>query len=319
MISVVIPAYNAERWIDAALKSVLNQTGPKLEVLVIDDGSTDATAQIAGRHRGVTLLRQPNQGQAAARNAGIRCARGELIAFLDADDLWLPGKLSAQYELLRAGNLIWCYTDGVAFTGADNRIVSAFSETQPMRDGDILEDLLCCNFIPSPSPLVRREVFDRVGLFNEDALLRNREDWDMWLRIAALYPIGLSRQVYFGYRLHPANSTRVEDHLQGWKSKLEVIARAVAREPARLGPRAGEAELSQGLISAEFALRAGQGRNARQICTALLRSKSWQPRAALLWLLSWLPERSLPRLAKWRATLRRRLRPDDSLDHYLTA
>src|SRR5690606_20987586 len=103
MVSVVIPAYNVGPHIAEAIESVLAQDYPQVEIVVVDDGSKDDTAEVvATRYPQVSLIRKENGGAATARNAGIRAARGEFVAFLDADDIWLPGKLTAQIDYLRA-------------------------------------------------------------------------------------------------------------------------------------------------------------------------------------------------------------------------
>jgi glycosyltransferase involved in cell wall biosynthesis len=100
-VSVIVPAYNAERYLDEALESVLSQSFQDLECIVVDDGSTDSTSEIAARRKRVRTLRQDNQGASAARNTGIRAARGEFLTFLDADDLWYPERLKVQLEFHR--------------------------------------------------------------------------------------------------------------------------------------------------------------------------------------------------------------------------
>src|ERR1700722_10468534 len=118
-ISVVIPAYNAEKYLEETLKSVRSQAFSDYEIIVIDDGSTDRTAQIATGYDGVILMQQTNRGAAAARNAGVVSARGKYIAFLDADDMWLPSKLEKQAaNLLENPRTAWIYTDALVFDGS---------------------------------------------------------------------------------------------------------------------------------------------------------------------------------------------------------
>ena len=101
-VSVVIPVYNAARFLADAIRSVQAQRHPRIEIIVVDDGSTDGSGEVARSFAGVRCLRQANGGIAAARNAGVHEARGNLLAFLDADDLWTPGKLALQLDVLRA-------------------------------------------------------------------------------------------------------------------------------------------------------------------------------------------------------------------------
>ncbi|NJP07619.1 MAG: glycosyltransferase family 2 protein [Chloroflexaceae bacterium] len=191
VVTVVIPAYNAASWIAATLERVLAQDIANIEVIVIDDGSTDATASVVARFAQVRCLSQPNQGQAAARNRGIEAAQGDYIAFCDADDLWQPHKLRVQLDLLRQRNLAWGYCDYHAFEHQSGATLWRHSDRFPLYDGDILRHVFLLTCTPLPSMLiVRRDVFATVGLFQEAPIYRQREDWDMNLRIAARYPIG---------------------------------------------------------------------------------------------------------------------------------
>lgn len=233
-VSVVIPAYNAARWIEETLQSVFAQDYPDYEVIVVDDGSTDNTAEVVDRFPQVRCIRKPNGGQASARNVGIRAAQGQYIAFLDADDLWLPEKLRVQMEHLQKTGLAWVYSDVLAFDGQTGKPLFASSKWYRLYDGDIAAQLLLLCFISSPL-IVERSVFDEVGFFDEALLLRNREDWEMWLRIAARYPVGLIRRPLAGYRVHSTSSTGSEDPARIFASELAVVEMTCAREP-RLAP-----------------------------------------------------------------------------------
>ncbi len=178
-VSVVMPAYNAEQTVGAAVASVLWQGYEPLELLVVDDGSTDATGAIAAAHPNVSVIRQENKGVAAARNAGIRAARGELITFCDADDVLLPGHLSAlvnTYEENGGGiataNSYWLLPGGIH--ASKRRYKGGFPKPEHQRLA-ILEQ----NFVSTLS-LFSSDLFERIGPFDEAR--RQAEDWDFWLR-----------------------------------------------------------------------------------------------------------------------------------------
>lgn len=173
-ISVIIPAFNAAATIPAAIRSVLEQTRRPAEIVVVDDGSTDATAQVVSRlHPDVILHRQPNRGCAHARNAGAEIAAGDWLAFLDADDAWLPDKLAQQVALTgdpRVG-VINCKK----IAGGDGSPVSVIS----------FDDLWRRNDVITSSTLVRRSAFVAQGGFWEDRRCESCEDYHLWLRMAA--------------------------------------------------------------------------------------------------------------------------------------
>jgi glycosyltransferase involved in cell wall biosynthesis len=169
-ISVVIPAHNAQRYLPDTLESVFAQTLPPLEVIVVDDGSTDQTSAIAAQF-GVRLESQNHAGAAQARNRGIATATGEFVAFLDADDLWLPEKLATQHAHLLANpqcSMVFCGIE--PFISPDTPEVR-WQVSSP----------LGVQHFPSPSTLlVRREVFREVGLFPDFAA----GEWMAWLSAA---------------------------------------------------------------------------------------------------------------------------------------
>ena len=188
LVTAVIPTHNRERVIGRAIISVLSQTYPNLEVVGVDDRSTDKTAEVVAGFLGQNLRYIQNTGRrgaSAARNVGIAAARGSLIAFLDSDDEWLPDKIARQVECFRAGpddlGLVYC---GVTRFNPGGVI----SHVTPNLRGDIFHDLLIFNHIGSASRImVRRDAFDDVGLFDEFRPTLN--DWDMTLRIAQRYKV----------------------------------------------------------------------------------------------------------------------------------
>jgi glycosyltransferase involved in cell wall biosynthesis len=190
--SVVIPAFNAERTIQATLQSLRAQTCRDFEAIVVDDGSTDATATRveAVDDERISLMRLRNRGPSAARNVGIENARGGFVSFLDADDVWLPIYLERMADLLEANPRA-----GFAFTDAytwheevrrfGRRTIMASSappRTMPHHARELFDLLVASNFVYTSTTL-RRDVLDRTGGFDER--LHRAEDWELWLRIAA--------------------------------------------------------------------------------------------------------------------------------------
>lgn len=183
-ISVVIPAYNSAAFLPLALASVRAQERSDVEIVVVDDGSTDETpaalAALAGDD--LRILQQANAGPAAARNRGIRESRGEWIAFLDADCYWLPGKLAAQLAV--AGE-----ETGIVYTGS--LLVDEQGRTMATRPAIVrerlIEGLIWGNLISTSSVMARRAALLEGGGFDET--LRIGEDWDLWLRLTARYEV----------------------------------------------------------------------------------------------------------------------------------
>jgi len=191
-ITVVIPAYNSEKWIERAIESVLDQTVKPFEIIVVDDGSTDSTAEIVGEYGDcVRYIYQENAGAGAARNKGIEQAKGNWIAFLDADDQWYPHKLESQIAILRHyGGLKWC---GCSFnihaaSGFQQLHISYHSKRELERYGFFPSALRAARRdspFHTSGMLIHRCVFDKVGLF--DASLRQAQDNDMWRRISMCF------------------------------------------------------------------------------------------------------------------------------------
>ena len=226
-VSVIMPAFNAGRTIDAALQSVFAQTFRDLEVVVVDDGSTDDTAERAsGWGDRVVLLHQANAGPAAARNRAIRHARGELLAFLDADDLWLPTKLARQVA----------YFDRFPQTGllhTDAHVSSAPGpvalETPEPADTPLVapSQQYCAIFhleqyVMTLTAMVPRSIVLSVGLFEERREF-HVEDWDLWLRIAAQYPVGYLPLALAIHRPDGGMSSNVEKTFRGQQLVIEKL------------------------------------------------------------------------------------------------
>ncbi len=298
-VSVVIAAYNAERWIGETIRSVLTQDYPVAEVIVVDDGSTDATRDVVTAFGSpVRYVYQENAGSAAARNAGIRLAQGTYIAFLDADDLWLPGKLSAQVACLQAHpECNWCYTDAWLTDETAQKRRVRLSRLVSMRAGQVLQPLLLGNFVPFSSALVRREVLTAVGGFREGPDRRISEDWDLWLRVAAHHPICYVAQPLVLIRDHPDRKTGTAALEELVRARVRIVEEAVARHPA-LKPlrRKALAGIYEG--AARKALAQHRHAAARYFLGRALRLHPWALRRWGYWMAGWLPG-SVRRLLGW--------------------
>lgn len=181
-VSVVITCYNYGRYLKSAIDSVLEQSLPVEEIIVIDDGSTDNTQAVLTRYKTnekVSFVYQKNKGQAKAKNIGIQIARGAFVAFLDADDIWDPQKIEKQAPLFSNPDVGVVYTRQ-KFIDENNRVHSnAPVRLTPYR-GRVVGEILKDNFIPFSSVIVRRTCFEKFGVFDEK--LSMSIDWDLWLR-----------------------------------------------------------------------------------------------------------------------------------------
>jgi len=232
LVSVIIPAYNSADYIEEALESVFKQTFQDFEILVIDDGSTDDTGAILEKYKDrIEYCFQENGGPASARNQGIRMARGEYIAFLDADDIWLATKLEKQIALFRQRQNL-----GMVITGScsfDKKGIYGFStkKREYLMIGDIARNIFLRSGVGTPTVMVRKKVFDKVGLFEEN--IRYGEDDNLWIRIASHYDVELIDEALIRVRNHPgrmtANQTAlledVQDNIQFLKTKYGDIVR----------------------------------------------------------------------------------------------
>lgn len=219
--SVVIPTFNRVCYLRDALDSITAQSCGDYEIIVVDDGSTDGTAEMVSAHpAGVRLIRQQNSGPAAARNSGIMNARGEFIAFLDSDDLWHREKLARQLAFFRANPAIGLVATAYETTGGQGEA----RDEVFLSERDLRTDRrrLAKNIFATSSVMVKRSCFDSAGLFNEQ--LRFAEDWDMWLRILDRYDYGYLPEVLLRYRYHGANTTAASwhDNMRDWRKVIDM-------------------------------------------------------------------------------------------------
>lgn len=213
LVSVVIPCFNAARYLPEAIESVLAQTHPGREIILVDDGSTDGTPEVARRFGDrLTYHRQENRGAAAARNRGMEMARGDLIAFLDADDVWFPRKLELQLLLLsRRPALGAVYSDCYSIDG-EGRITGFYLKRRPSRRRSAAEEIFIRDFIPNSTLVFRRAALSAVG--PSDPAVRLEEDVDFKIRLAERFPIGRVPLPLAGWRQHPGNKSLAVARIQ---------------------------------------------------------------------------------------------------------
>lgn len=214
-VSVIIPTYNRARFVGEAIDSVLAQTYKDYEIIVVDDGSTDNTQEVL-KHYGhkIRYFRQENKGISAARNLALEKARGEYIAFLDDDDLWLPEKLEKQIDVLERN-------PDLAFVASETHVINGKGEIidrfkRGKGDVETFENLRQQYFVPMLTTVVRRKCLDSVGGFNPS--LPICQDHDLWLRLAKIYKFRYIDVPLAKYRMHANNITKnldqyLRDHL----------------------------------------------------------------------------------------------------------
>lgn len=230
IISVIIPAYNAEKTIKKTIESVINQNFNDWEGIVINDGSTDSTLDVIFQIKDPRLkvFSYPNAGAAASRNRGLSKATGEFITFLDADDVWTPDKLELQYKILeKHPDAAVAYSWTNVIDENDNFL---YAGSYAKWTGDVYLQLLLDDFIGSGSNvMVRKRVFEKVGVFEES--LPNAEDTDMWLRLAAHYHFVVVQSPQILYRLSSTSKSST-NLIRLENSNLKIIERAFSHKKA---------------------------------------------------------------------------------------
>jgi glycosyltransferase involved in cell wall biosynthesis len=315
LVSVLIPTYNRAYCLARAINSALGQTYPRVEVLVVDDGSTDNTRKLVesayGRDDRVRYLYQPNAGVSAARNHGLRAARGDYVAFLDSDDVWLPWKLQAQVACLKrlpAAGMIWSDMEAVDPDGNVHaprylrtmydayrlfRTEDLFRESYPVAEvvpglggaagarvytGTIYAQMFAGNLVHTSTVLLRRERLEKVKAFREDFL--SGEDYDFHFRTCREGPVAFLDLATIQYQLG------MNDRLTRFTSLIAV--NYLKTITAALGRRDHGIDLPRPLIrrilanahawvGGEFA-REGDYRSARRHLGRSLTYRPWQPR-----------------------------------------
>ncbi len=276
-VSVVIPTYNSADFLMEAVDSVLNQTWRDLEIIVVDDGSTDGTQDIVGRYGDrVRHVYKKNEGPSSARNMGIRMARGTYVAFLDSDDVWEPEKLRIQMDFMEGH-------PEIVLVCMDSRIIGFREqrERKLKRDfiGNLFPLLYSKSFITTSSVLMIKDCFREIGYFNEE--LRTAEDYDVWLRVARQYPIAYLDQPLVGCRKHHDNVSR--DKITLRQNALSVLE--AHYDPREISARTYRIRVSNlHLYFGRAYLRLGDIAMARKAFGRSLRLTPFRLRSIRYWL-----------------------------------
>ena len=302
LVSVVMPVYNGQRHLRQALDSALAQTYANLEVIVVNDGSTDGSAQIIASYGPrLVSVEQQNMGVAGARNTGMKKAQGQIIAFLDQDDWWAAEKIQKQVDLFLADDRVGLvHTAGrrfdqwkSAFTGP--MIPGAHPE---LLVGDCYRRLLMRNSMCNSSVAVRASVLEEVGLCDPAIPGNTVQDYDLWLRIARRSRFAFVPEPLTVFRVHSAQGQQAwgavlaeEAHLMERTIAREGLARrkAIRRRMASLYDELGTTQMDCG------GLRPARRSFARSL------GWKWTRRAALLWVVCWLPSSVIRRLQRLRS------------------
>ncbi len=305
-ISVVIPCFNASDYIAETIESVFSQNRNDIEIIVVDDKSTDGTRQILeqlAQESGETIrvVSGEGKGPAAARNRGISAAQGAYIAFLDADDFWLPDKLEKQFlRLEEAGQEGLVYTDRFWVDGDGKELPDAPVQEE-FPEGYIFTNMIAGNYLVTSSVLVPKEALERVGCFSEAKEFTNCQDYHLWLRLAEVLPFFAVKEPLIKYRVHETNRHKnVRPRYVGLVSCLEYAKESPFWRSHSRVPFEPLLRRRLGTFHSSYALtffRQGDFRWAWQAALAALRCGRLEWRILIIASLGWLPENILRRLA----------------------
>lgn len=274
-VTVVIPTYNREGFIGAAIGSVLAQTFADFELIVVDDGSTDGTAAVVAAIRDprIRYTRQEHRGISAAMNHGLRAARGAYIARLDSDDVWLPELLETEVAVLDARPEVgaaYARGRGVDEGGRPTLDVWGMAERFP---GDSFRSMLYGDFTCNITVVARRECFERAGWFDETMV--TNEDWDLWLRVARHYRFAYTDRVLAHFRRHQGNITGLASPFlrATLEQRVRVLDKAFAAPDLPAPIQAMKAVAYRNVYSSAALgwLSAGEYREAGRSCARAVR------------------------------------------------
>jgi glycosyltransferase involved in cell wall biosynthesis len=284
LVSVVVATYNMAGFLALAIRSALAQTYRNIEVLIIDDGSTDATAEVVAPFLADARVRyqtQANGGQAVAKNRGIRESTGEYVAFLDADDLWAPDKLEAQIPLFAASRVVGIVYS--AFAYIDEKGNQLPHVPDELHRGRVSGPLLISNFVGFSASVVKRECFERLGSFKES--LGMGIDYDLWLRFSTQYEFDYIDRPLLYYRGWPGQMSK------NWKTRylsgIEIMKNFLREFPDAVDKRTANEAWAHTYAGFGYCMRGSRRREALSLYLRALRFKpdylpAWRGIAATL-------------------------------------
>lgn len=233
-VSVVMTCYKYAHFLPFAMDSVLGQTHGNVELIMINDGSPDNTDEVMQRYLSdprVVYIKQNNAGQTVAKNVGIRAAKGDFIAFLDADDIWHTQKLEKQLPLFANPEVGIVYSTMDFINEQGDKIPYLVSELSTPRTGRITEHLFVDNIVPFSAAVARRECFDKVGLM--DTSLRMAIDWDLWLRMSVFFLFDFVDEPLLSYRVGHAGQMS-KNYFVREKDTMRIMQQFIAANPGLL-------------------------------------------------------------------------------------
>lgn len=206
-VSVILPVYNGEQFVGRAMESVLDQTNEGLELIVVDDGSSDSSLDVVQSCADdrLKVFTKENGGPGSARNFGIQHCSGKYVAFIDQDDIWYPTKLEKQVAVLEKTNCDLVHCDGVSIFENRSRPSQQWSMLYPPKSGYVFRELWHQNFILSSSAIFRKSIIKKIGLLSEDNKCLGVDDQEYWLRIALKHKIGYVHEVLAKRIVHKTN------------------------------------------------------------------------------------------------------------------
>jgi glycosyltransferase involved in cell wall biosynthesis len=294
LVTAVIPTYNAARYVVEAVESALNQQDADIEVIVVDDGSTDDTeSRLAPFLDRIRYIRQNNSGPSVARNRGIREAKGKFIAFLDADDCWLPPKTAMQIALfaqkphvglVHSNIYVKDQRSGEQYIGKASRLPYS---------GYCYPQIFWGHCVAPSASMIRKSVFDTVGLFDESIRGPSFEDEDLWLRIARVYEFDFVKEPLIVYRKHECNGSL--NQVRNVEDEFRVLVKALNEDPTlwlKLDRTLARQKLYRLAFSAGYScVHANDIKRSREYFMAAWKYAPINPLPIAYWGFSFLPNR----------------------------
>jgi glycosyltransferase involved in cell wall biosynthesis len=231
LVTVVVASYNMGQYISQAIDSILAQTWGNLEIIVVDDGSEDNTAEVMSVHSknaAITYIRNANQGQTKAKNCGIKHAKGEFIAFCDADDMWEPHKLEVQMPLFERPEVGVVYTELSCIDAQNNPLATPSNIKRYV--GKVTSPLMKENFVPFGTAVIRKKCVDQTGMFNEE--YRMGIDWDLWLRYSLAWEFAYAPKETYIYRVWEGQMSK--NYRGRYEFAFQILENFVATNKHRL-------------------------------------------------------------------------------------